>query len=392
MPTATLLIETHPDIATEWHPTRNGGLDLATLGTFSNKKVWWLHVDARGDVHEWQQIIRNRAYEGTGCPTCRDRDPNEFLHPFQPPKPGMSLADRDAEMTGMWHPTRNGDLTPDQVTLRSIRHVWWTCDQGHEWVRTVMRQAQARNDDRVCPQCREKKFGGQAKPIARNFPRLVAEWHPTRNADIDLTHLNATSALKVWWLGECGHTWKASIRSRTAGSGCSKCRGVGAGSARTRAWAEGCATSLADKAPHIAAEWHPTRNGDLTPADLSYGSGQRVWWQCSAGHEWNNTVNSRTGRDRGCWCCARPARVPAPETIHDLSRSLAAVRPDLAAQWHPTRNGLVTPETISARSDQGVWWQCSEGHVWTSKVASRTGANNGCRACANTEERARRAA
>ncbi|MBQ04337.1 hypothetical protein CL673_06475 [Candidatus Bathyarchaeota archaeon] len=27
---------------------------------------------------------------------------------------------------------RNGDLTPDQITLGSRRKVWWRCGRGHE--------------------------------------------------------------------------------------------------------------------------------------------------------------------------------------------------------------------------------------------------------------------
>lgn len=38
--------------------------------------------------------------------------------------------------------------------------------------------------------------------------------------------------------------------------------------------------SLAFKAPILAKEWHPTKNGELTPWDLSAGSGISVWWLC----------------------------------------------------------------------------------------------------------------
>ena len=35
-------------------------------------------------------------------------------------------------------------------------------------------------------------------------------------------------------------------------------------------------------------EWHPTKNGELTPDKLVAGSGANVWWQCSKGsdHVW----------------------------------------------------------------------------------------------------------
>ena len=41
--------------------------------------------------------------------------------------------------------------------------------------------------------------------------------------------------------------------------------------------------SLAETHPEIAKQWHPTKNGSLTPFDLSIGSGKLVWWKCAKG-------------------------------------------------------------------------------------------------------------
>jgi Probable Zinc-ribbon domain len=42
--------------------------------------------------------------------------------------------------------------------------------------------------------------------------------------------------------------------------------------------------SLAEKFPEVAADWHPARNGDLTPSDVGYASNKKVWWQCHVCH------------------------------------------------------------------------------------------------------------
>lgn len=52
---------------------------------------------------------------------------------------------------------------------------------------------------------------------------------------------------------------------------------------------------LAAKAPDVAAQWHPTLNGNLTPEMVTSGSHRRVWWQCPLGHTWKAFVYSRTG-------------------------------------------------------------------------------------------------
>ena len=62
---------------------------------------------------------------------------------------------------------------------------------------------------------------------------------------------------------------------------------------------------LATVYPLIAAEWHPTLNGDLTPDQVVPGSGKRVWWRCSESHEWQAYIYNRTGPQKtGCPVCA----------------------------------------------------------------------------------------
>jgi len=55
--------------------------------------------------------------------------------------------------------------------------------------------------------------------------------------------------------------------------------------------------SLLKTNPDIAAEWHPTKNGDLTPEQVVAGSNKKAWWKCPKGpdHEWLAMLSSRTG-------------------------------------------------------------------------------------------------
>ncbi|WP_062317854.1 zinc-ribbon domain-containing protein [Demequina maris] len=62
--------------------------------------------------------------------------------------------------------------------------------------------------------------------------------------------------------------------------------------------------SLAERFPGLAGEWHPTKNGQLTPAGIHARSWQQVWWQDDLGHAWEDRVRARTGRKpRGCPRC-----------------------------------------------------------------------------------------
>lgn len=123
----------------------------------------------------------------------------------------------------------------------------------------------------------------------------------------------------------------------------------------------------------LLRQWHPTKNGALTPDGVTTGSHKLVWWQCKKGHAWQATVKSRV---EGCGCpvCANRAIIPG---INDL----ATTEPALAAQWHPTKNGALTPRDVVAGTLRRVWWRCDKGHEWQAAVASRVN-GAGCPVCA----------
>ncbi|HEY9740288.1 MAG TPA: zinc-ribbon domain-containing protein, partial [Coleofasciculaceae cyanobacterium] len=56
--------------------------------------------------------------------------------------------------------------------------------------------------------------------------------------------------------------------------------------------------------PQLAGQWHPTKNGSLTPDQVVSGSHKKVWWKCSkeSDHEWDAAIYSRVG-GRGCPYC-----------------------------------------------------------------------------------------
>ena len=59
----------------------------------------------------------------------------------------------------------------------------------------------------------------------------------------------------------------------------------------------------------LLREWDAARNGGLTPSDVSFGSHQKVWWQCSKGHSWQAKVYSRS-EGSGCPYCTGRKEVP----------------------------------------------------------------------------------
>ena len=139
--------------------------------------------------------------------------------------------------------------------------------------------------------------------------------------------------------------------------------------------------SLAEANPELAKQWHPTKNGELTPRDVISGSKKKVWWKCDKAddHEWEASLEARLRGD-GCPIC-RGLKVV-------LSNCLATVQPKLVKEWHPTKNGELTPFEFVEYSNKKVWWKCdkADDHEWEAIIAYRSGRGDSCPYCTLTPQ------
>lgn len=202
---------------------------------------------------------------------------------------------------------------------------------------------------------------------------LMAEWDYKKNnlLGYDPQKITYGSAIKVWWICENNHEWEASPNHRSRGRGCPKCAQIQR-SITKRKNIVARRGSLYSNNPNLALQWHPTKNYPLTPSDISVNSPERVWWLCNNGHEWNAPINSRNS-GVGCPVCSGHKIVVG---VNDL----ATVSPDLAKQWHPTKNNFLKPTEVTAHNANTVWWLCEKGHEWQTKISNRTNGNN-CPIC-----------
>jgi len=271
------------------------------------------------------------------------------------------------ELVAEWHPTRNAGLGPHEVSHGSGRRVWWKCPRGpdHEWRASPNNRTAGRTG---CPFCAGREVS-VTNSLAKLWPDLAKQWHPTRNGTLGPERIVAGSARPVWW--KCpvspDHEWCVSPHDRLSlVGGCPFCLHLRV-----------CpTTSLSATQPRIAAEWHSTKNHRLTPHDVVEGSAHRVWWRCSldSEHEWCASVSNRTLRRSGCpFCAGRKAT---------RENCLAVAYPTVAREWHPTRNGTLRPGSVTPYSPRNVWWQCASGHEWRARVSTRTRRRSSCPACA----------
>ena len=113
----------------------------------------------------------------------------------------------------------------------------------------------------------------------------------------------------------------------------------------------------------LLMQWHPYKNGDLTPDEITSGSQRKVWWRCDRGHEWQATIKSRA-QGGGCPICAGRVVIPGENDLKSFS-------PALAEQWDREKNGILGPDQVSVFSNRRVWWKCSRGHTWQAKISAR---------------------
>ena len=371
----------------QWHPTKNGGLKPTDVSAGCNKKVFWLlpYDDPNTGKHhefEWDARIVDRV-NGAGCPYLTG----------QAVWPGFNdLASIYPAIAKEWHPTKNGDLKPTNVTARSNKKVYWflpyddpNTGKHHEF------EWEAGIADRVkrsgCPYLTGRAVWHGFNDLATTHPEIAKEWHPTKNGNLKPTDVSAGCNKKVFWLlpyddpntgKHHEFEWEAVIQSRIQGRGCPYLSGK-------KVW-KGF-NDLATTHPELAKEWHPTKNGDLTPSNVTAGSRKIVWWYLlydepktgkHLNFEWPASISTRAF-GTGCPYLSGKA---VWKGFNDLSTT----NPNLAAEWHPSKNAGLTPKKVTGGSGKKVWWECPVGHAYKMSIHHRTYNHSNCPICAKENQ------
>jgi len=310
------LAEKRPDIGAQWHPTLNGDLTPYMVTAGSHEKAWWVCPDH--STHEWQAMICNRS-AGNSCPICL----------------GRSLAKLDPDLAAQWHPIKNGELTPEDVTQGSNEKAWWVCPDHstHEWQAMICDRSKGKG----CPIC-------LGRSLAKVDPDLAAQWHPIKNGELTPEDVTVSSNQKAWWVcpDHSTHEWEAQISNRSAGNSCPICLG----------------RSLAKVDPDLAAQWHPIKNGELNPEDVTVSSGQKAWWVCPdhSTHEWEATISNRSA-GKGCPKCVAPrskGEIAFCDKLINMGLNVEITVTTLTRGQ--TDVDMFLPDYNIAVEYNGVWW------------------------------------
>ena len=239
---------------------------------------------------------------GSGCPICSG---SQILAGFN------DLATLNPSIAKEWHPTLNSPLKPTMVAAFTRKKIWWKCEKGHEFETIVANRTSL---GRGCPICSNQKILVGFNDLSTTHPHLLNEW------DYDLNIVAPESVFagtrqKFWWkcLNE-SHSYLASGDKRSnlnRSYSCPYCNGkrilVGF-------------NDLATTQPKIAAEWHPTKNENLTPEQVTIYSNKKAWWQCEKQHVYQAVIGSR--QNSACSKCSKQFSKIEHEFYDEFTRYL----------------------------------------------------------------------
>jgi len=274
-----------------------------------------------------------------------------------------SLLDNCPEIEAIWDYERNYPLRPDHFKQYSNFKAWFTCEQNH----TTLAQIGSKAQGHGCKVCHGQVATGEYN-LELLFPGIMREWNCYLNENTPDTFLPFSNQVAYWDCPKCKSTYDKMINERTGGGeNCPYCAGK-------RVNKTNC---LSTTHPHLALEWDFSKNGDLTPSDVTKGSHDKVWWICEQNHSYPAFVYSRV-EGRGCPKCYELYGRYKPKKAK-RENSLVVKKPEIAKQWHPTKNGDISPSEVGAYAREEYWWLCERGHEWLKSPNSRRSAK--CRYC-----------
>jgi hypothetical protein len=420
------LAQVRPDIAKDWHPTKNAPLTPHDVVAGGSRKVWWTCKHG----HEWQASIGSRVIAGTGCSKCSLQtsrmeiavysEINELFNDvvWREKIDGYECdiylreSNIGIEVDGVYWHSRHPErelaksaafeakgirlfrLREDGLPLLSDRDVFFKASENEfsvvsKLVRSLMMHGGLDDEQQSklhayvdCPGLKNEKLYREivanlpapppGESLAAKQPDIAKQWAYDLNAPLSPEHFRQQANKSVWWRCENGHTWRVSINNRTQhGTGCPLCPRHQSVTV-TDDW------NLQVFNPALASEWHPMKNGDLRPESVRPKSNQKCWWQCSNGHQWQAVVGSRVAGS-GCPYCS--GRYPSKEN------NLAHMYPELLAEWDSEKNKGLDPSEFTPHVNKSIWWCCADGHSWQATIYNRTKNKSGCPTCAQARAR-----
>jgi very-short-patch-repair endonuclease len=344
------------ELMSEWDYEKNIDLDPKILTRGSNKYAWWKCSKCG---YEWKAKISNRSLLNRGCPCCSE--------PVRVIVPGINdLKTKFPHIAKEWHPTKNGDLVPEQFAGGSKQKVWWLCPIGHEYQATINHRTHP--DGTGCPICysgRQTSFAEQAIYFYVNklYPDAISRYTADFLGKFELDIYIPSIKYAIEYDGEAWHKENKIEREKRKYKLC-KDNGI-------------TLLRMREKMPELGneiADYMISMPNLYEHKNLEFALRQLLIKLNLYKPISNTLINLE--RDKNKILEYKKSAV---------SDSLLSVRPDIAMEWHPTKNGNLLPSMFKPGSSHRVWWICPKcGCEYQTAIHHRTrkGQETGCPKCA----------
>lgn len=295
-----------------------------------------------------------------------ERDRVDIYNQYLAKRKEESLQSKYPLVSSEWDYESNGELTPDLVTAKSAKKVWWVGKCGHHWQATI----HARTDRNAgCPYCAGKLLTG-FNDLESVHPELLMLWSKDKNNCLEPSMVTCSSNQKVWWhCFKCGKDHEMAVYNKVKHpNSCPYCsnkkinKGV---------------NDLETLNPQLAKEWDYEKNMGLLPSDVTKSSGKKVWWRCQKGHSYQATLYNRSN-GRNCPICSGKITIKG---VNDF----ATLHPLVLDEWDYSKNEK-DPSEYSEHQRVLVWWKDKKGHSWQQTIEARS-YGHGCPICNGTAKK-----
>lgn len=315
-----------------------------------------------------------------------------------------------------------------QYTCGSLKEVHWKCNYGHKYIKSISNKIKGRE----CPICLNKTVLKGYNDLetwckSNNKVDILQDWDYENNSIKPDELVCGSHAMVNFKCHVCGHKWSTVLYSRTKqNTDCPNCKRraktsfpeqaiyfyikkyFGDSISGDRKALDGKELDIYIPSKKLGIEydgdpWHKDRKIDIIKEKLCKEKNiQLIRIRESKSDHSNceniyvykyqnwNELNDIIGKILKKINVTNPVvniekdEYNIKEQFYSILKdnSLAELYPDIAKEWHPTKNGNITPEQISSETHDSYYWICSEcGREYKAMVKNRVRVGSGCKKC-----------
>jgi RNase P subunit RPR2 len=343
--------EEHPEFET-YYDTEKNERPFNTYSNMSNENAWWKCEKG----HSFEQSIMNYSRQGRfECPVCT----NKILV-----KGENDLESQYPDLASEFDIEKNG-TTPDMIlSSHTNAEIWWKCNEGHEFQRSVWYRVNQVND---CPVCNRSFIIKGVNDFQTAYPDVVKIWDYQKNgrgpdtiSDIDTRKYSFKCTL--------GHQYETQLSTAINHNfECLVC---------TNEIVKEGINSLLDTHEELAKEFSPKE--ERKPYEFNKNYSYSIKWKCpTCNGEYRYPINKREFGDDSCPYCNKGRALLGYNSLLDTDF-------ELSKEWSPSNER--GPETYIKSTSTWVYWICPTCNgEYTRPINERELSDDSCPYCKGTK-------